>query len=117
MRLRKQEYATCMVNQLCFHSEALLSWLGQSREAGIYLPLRIGVAAPLQARKLVELALEIGVGSAVKFLTKLHGNQLVGRACEPAHLLVDILAAPDLDDLRTEGLHVLFFNQVDPMVD
>ena len=117
---RKQEYASYMVSQLCFDSAALLSWIRQTRGSGIELPLRIGLAAPLQARKLVELALKIGVGSSVKFLTKQHGivgNLLLGRAYEPAELLADVLAAPDVDELVIEGLHLFSFNQVDLTVE
>jgi methylenetetrahydrofolate reductase (NADPH) len=118
--VRKQQYANYMVSQLCFDSTALVSWIRQTRELGVELPLRIGLAAPLQARKLVELALKIGVGSSVKFLTKQHGmvgNLLLGRAYEPGGLIADVLAAPDVDALRIEGLHLFSFNQVDLTVD
>jgi methylenetetrahydrofolate reductase (NADPH) len=118
--VRKQEYADYMVSQLCFDSNALLGWIRETRQFGIELPLRIGLAAPLQARKLVELALKIGVGDSVKFLTKQHGmigSLLLGRAYEPADLLMDVLAAPDFDRLDVEGLHLFSFNQVDLTVD
>ncbi|MDV3129945.1 methylenetetrahydrofolate reductase [Mycobacterium sp. 21AC1] len=118
--VRKQEYAHYMVSQLCFDSAALLDWTRETREFGVDLPLRIGLAAPLQARKLVELSLKIGVGSSVKFLTKQHGivgNLLLGRAYEPAHLVGDIVSAPDLESLNIEGLHMFSFNQVDLTVD
>jgi methylenetetrahydrofolate reductase (NADPH) len=117
---RKQEYATYMVSQLCFDSDTLLGWIRRTRQSGINLPLRIGLAGPLQARKLVEIALRIGVGSSVKFLTKQHGivgNLLLGRAYEPLDLLADVVAAPDVDDLKIEGLHMFSFNQVDLTVD
>lgn len=118
--VRKQEYATYMVSQLCFDSAALLAWIRQTRLSGIELPLRIGLAAPLQARKLVELAIRIGVGSSVKFLTKQHGivgNLLLGRAYEPADLVADVVSARDYDELNIEGLHMFSFNQVDLTVD
>lgn len=117
---RKQVYASYMVSQLCFDPASLLAWIRQTRQSGIELPLRIGLAAPLQARKLVELSLRIGVGSSVKFLTKQHGivgNLLLGRAYEPADLLADVVAEPDVDDLNIEGLHMFSFNQVDLTVD
>lgn len=118
--VRKQDHASYMVSQLCFDSSALLSWIRGIRGSGVHLPLRIGIAAPLQARKRMELALKIGVGSSVKFLTKQHGmvgNLLLGRAYDPGELLADVLAASDLDDLNIEGLHLFSFNQIDLTVD
>lgn len=118
--VRKQAYATYMVSQLCFDSSILLNWIRQTRQSGITLPLRIGLAAPLQTRKLIELALKIGVGSSVRFLTKQHGmlgNLLLGRAYDPEELVSDLVAAPDIDDLNIEGLHVFSFNQVNLTVD
>jgi methylenetetrahydrofolate reductase (NADPH) len=114
--VRKQKFAAYMVSQLCFDSTALLSWLRTARAAGITLPIRLGLAAPMQARKLVELSLKIGVGSSVKFLTKQHGivgNLLLGRSYAPEELLVDLVAEPDFGDLNIEGVHLFSFNQIE----
>ncbi|MGE0214786.1 methylenetetrahydrofolate reductase [Mycolicibacterium sp.] len=118
--LRKQRYADYMVSQLCFDAAAFTRWLRATRGAGILLPVRIGVAAPLQTRKLVELSLKIGVGSSVKFLTKQHGfvgNLLLGRSYAPESLIAEIAAQPDFAELGIEGLHMFSFNQVDATVD
>jgi methylenetetrahydrofolate reductase (NADPH) len=113
--MRKQQYATYMVNQLCFDGAALLDWIRSARQSGINIPLRIGLTAPLRIRKLVEMAVKIGVGPSVKFLTKQHGlvGGLLGGSYEPADLLIDVLTAADVDELKIEGLHLFSFNQVD----
>jgi methylenetetrahydrofolate reductase (NADPH) len=49
-----------MVSQLCFDHEAISSWLQRVRGEGITLPLHLGLAAPMQLRKLAELSLKIG---------------------------------------------------------
>jgi methylenetetrahydrofolate reductase (NADH) len=116
---RKQQYADYMVSQLCFDPGALTEWLRKVRAAGVDLPIRIGTAAPLQTRKLIELSLKIGVGSSIKFLTKQHGlvgNLLLGRSYAPENLINEILAEPDFDDLGVEGLHMFSFNQVDATI-
>jgi methylenetetrahydrofolate reductase (NADPH) len=113
--LRKQRLADYMISQLCFDAAALVSWLGRSRDAGINLPLRIGIAAPLKARKLVELSMRIGVGSSLRFLTKQRGfvnNMLIGGRYEPEHLLQDVRRIAALDDLGISGLHIFSFNDV-----
>lgn len=116
---RKQRHADYMVSQLCFDATAIVTWLADLRSSGIDLPLRIGLAAPLQTRKLIELSLKIGVGSSVGFLTKQHGfvgNLLLGRSYEPVDLLRDIAERISFDESRVEGLHMFSFNQVDATV-
>jgi methylenetetrahydrofolate reductase (NADPH) len=117
---RKQPYADYMVSQLCFDAAAFTGWLRTMREAGISLPVRVGIAAPLQTRKLIELSLKIGVGSSVKFLSKQHGfvgNLLLGRSYAPETLITQIVAEDDFEELGVEGLHMFSFNQVDATVE
>jgi methylenetetrahydrofolate reductase (NADPH) len=117
---RKQPHADYMVSQLCFDAATFTGWLRTVREAGITLPVRIGVAAPLQTRKLIELSLKIGVGSSVKFLTKQHGfvgNLLLGRSYTPETLISQIVNETGFDELGIEGLHLFSFNQIDTTVE
>lgn len=118
--LRKQQYADYMVSQLCFDASAMVGWVRGVRDRGVILPLRIGVAAPLQTRKLIEVAVKIGVGRSVRFLSKQHGlvgNLLLGRAYEPMDLLLAIQKEASFDDLTVEGLHLFSFNQVEATLD
>lgn len=114
--LRKQELAaTYMVSQLCFHADSLVDWTQRIRAAGVRLPLRLGLAAPLKIRKLVELSLRIGVGSSIKFLTHQRGfvsNLLVGNTYRPEQLLYEIGDNLASDSLAIQGLHLFSFNQV-----
>ncbi|PPS90815.1 methylenetetrahydrofolate reductase [Streptomyces sp. MH60] len=118
--LRKQQHADYMVSQLCFDASALAGWLRSARERGVTLPLRMGVAAPLQIRKLIELSVKIGVGQSLRFLSKQHGmvgNLLLGRAYEPLDLLLAVREEISFTDLSVEGLHLFSFNQVDTTLD
>jgi len=111
----KQKHATYLVSQLCFDSAVLLGWLRETRRQGITLPLRVGVAAPIDTRKLVELALRIGVGSSLRYLSKQHGllgSVLRGGAYRPEQLLDDIASTPDLDELGIDKVHLYSFNQI-----
>jgi methylenetetrahydrofolate reductase (NADPH) len=113
--LAKQPVANYMVSQLCFDVGARTRWLRGVREAGVTLPLHIGLAAPMQTRKLAELSLKIGVGSSLRYLTKQHGllgNLLRGKSYRPEQLLVDM--GPELLSpvLNVERLHMFSFNQV-----
>jgi methylenetetrahydrofolate reductase (NADPH) len=111
----KQPLAHYMVSQLCFDARALVAWLRGARAAGVRLPLRIGLAAPLQARKLMELSVKVGVGSSLRYLAKQHGfvrTLLSGSAYRPEKLLYEIGADLGSPELAIEGLHLFSFNQV-----
>ena len=112
----KQPYAAYMVSQLCFNPEVLVSWLRRVRANGITLPLRIGLAAPMQVTKLIKLGPQIGVGTSVRYLAKQHGfigNVLKGGAYQPEGLLLKMGSALTEPELGIEGLHVFSFNQVE----
>jgi methylenetetrahydrofolate reductase (NADPH) len=118
--LDKQPYANYMVSQLCFESAAIVGWLRRTREAGIRLPLRIGLAAPMSTRKLAELSLRIGVGASVRFLSKQHGlvgNLLLGTSYRPHDLISEIVSMVLGDPTNVEGVHLFSFNQIDVTVD
>jgi len=113
--LTKQRYATFMVSQLCFDPGALVGWLRATREAGVRLPLRIGIAPPMNTLKLAELSLKIGVGTSVRFLTKqrgLVGSLVRGSAYRPEDLLTALGGALTDPALAIAGVHVFSFNQI-----
>jgi len=116
----KQQHATYMVSQLCFDIAALTGWLRDARARGITLPLHVGLAGPLKARKLMELSVRIGVGSSIRYLTRQHGlvtSMLRGDAYRPETLLDDLGRAPDIEALRIKGIHLYSFNQVTDTID
>lgn len=115
----KQPYAAYMVSQLCFSPDVLVPWLRRLRRAGIRLPLHLGLAAPMQIRKLLELGPKIGVGSSVRYLAKQHGfigNVLKGGAYQPESLLLRMGDAIASEELGIERVHLFSFNQVDATV-
>ena len=117
---QKQPYASFMVNQLCFDPKVLVSWLSSMREAGITLPLRMGLAPPISPAKLLDLSLRIGVGTSVRYLSKQHGvvgSLLRGRFYKPEKLLGQLGEALVSPGMHIDGLHIFSFNQVQATVE
>lgn len=117
--LRKQRYADYMISQLCYDPVQLSGWLAATRRAGVMLPLRVGLAAPMKMARLVELSMKIGVGQSLRYLTKqkgLVGNLLLGRNYAPQQLLLDLGAALASAELAIEGVHLFSFNQIEACV-
>ncbi|MCL2393941.1 MAG: methylenetetrahydrofolate reductase [Acidimicrobiaceae bacterium] len=116
----KQPMANYMVSQLCFDEQVLVGWLRRMRSTGITLPLRIGLAAPMNFTKLADLSVRIGVGSSLSYLRKQHGfirNMIFGKSYRPEKMLERIggdLGSPELD---IEGIHLFSFNQIAPSVE
>lgn len=118
--LRKQESADYMVSQLCFDAAALTRWIDDVRAAGVRLPLRIGLAAPIKTARLLELSMKIGVGQSVRYLRKQHGmlrGLVLGRSYAPERLLTALGKYLTDTVAGIEGLHVFTFNQLDVTVD
>lgn len=117
---QKQPNAHFMISQLCFDAHAFKVWLAETRHAGITLPLKLGLAAPMNPVKLADLSLKIGVGQSVRFLSKQHGvvgSLLRGKFYKPEKLLAemgDVLVAPEMN---VHSLHLFSFNQVTATVD
>jgi methylenetetrahydrofolate reductase (NADPH) len=113
--VRKQQFATYLVTQICFDACRVVEWIGEIRSEGIHLPVHVGVPGVMNRRKLLEFSLKLGVGTSRRFLAKNRG--FVGGLARPGRydpgaLIGDL--APALADpaLGIDGLQVYTFNQV-----
>ncbi len=114
---RKQPLASHLVTQLCFDADALARWLTGIREAGIELPVVVGLPGVVERRKLAEISLKTGVGASLNYLRK-HGRELVtlarSRRYDPTPLARAVAAHTADPALGIEGAHLFTFNQVEP---
>ena len=111
----KQVFATHMVTQICFDPATVVRWLDRVREAGVTLPVYVGVPGAVKRRRLLEISLRVGIGDSLRYLTK-HGSivarLLRGGSWRPDAFLAGL--APlvrDRDDVL--GLHLNTFNQLE----
>lgn len=115
----KQAAATYMTTQMSFDAAAIASWIGGVRAAGVTLPIHIGLPGAAEVRRLLQMAVRIGVGGSVRYLRK--NRQLLGlvfrRSFAPDRLLSAL--APTLADPEADirALHLFTFNQVEATVD
>lgn len=112
----KQSYATYMVTQICFDAPTIIRWLEAARGRGITLPAYIGVPGVVDSTRLLRVAMKIGVGDSMRFLSKHVG--VAARLLRPGHYRPDELIAgltPYAGDpsYGIRGLHVNTFNQVE----
>jgi methylenetetrahydrofolate reductase (NADPH) len=110
----KSLLADYITTQLCFDPDTLLAWVEATREAGIALPVVIGLPGRVDRRKLLEISTRVGVGASLRFLRKqrsLFGLLRLSR--RSADTLYDALA-PHVDDpqLGIAGFHYFTFNRL-----
>ena len=113
--LKKQEVSNYVVTQMCFNADIIGNWVHKIRDAGVTLPVWIGLPSVSNRASLMTTSLRIGVGNSLRYL-KNHGNiaaqLLKTKEYRPDDLLVGL--APHISDpeLNIQGHHIYCFNQV-----
>lgn len=114
----KSAFASYMVTQICFDPEQIIEWLRDMAGRGPGLPVHIGLPGVMEPRKLLGLAMRIGIGSSAKVLRRSNGlfGHLLGGEYTPDDLIWRL--APLFEDpaVRVTGFHLNTFNQVEPLL-
>jgi methylenetetrahydrofolate reductase (NADPH) len=110
----KRVHATGIVSNLCFDPAIVSAWVKRIRRRGVTLPVRIGLAGPVERTKLLSMATKVGVGESTRFLAD-HASwfaRLATPGYSPERLLARV--AGEVGDPRygVVALHVFTFNQV-----
>jgi methylenetetrahydrofolate reductase (NADH) len=106
----KRAHATYIVSNLCFDARVLEGWVRRVRRRGVDLPIRLGLAGPVERTKLLAMAGKIGMPESARFLGKHLGwFARLATTYSPDRLLARLA---DLSTMDVVGLHVFTFNQV-----
>ncbi len=99
-----------IVTQFAFEAAPIAAWLKDVRDAGIDVPVRIGVAGPASITTLVKFAMRCGVGNSLRALTKRpqsFGKLLTDNT--PDELIADLAQAFEGIDGPLPQLHLFPF--------
>lgn len=111
----KRAHANYIVSNLCFDPKALTGWIRRLRRRQITLPIRLGLAGPVERTKLLAMAGKIGVGESTRFLAS-HVSWFVRLTApggySPERLLRRTARTITSPEAGVAGLHVFTFNQV-----
>lgn len=113
----KAELADYAVTQMCFEADPLLAWRRRQARLGLSLPIYAGIPGVIEPRRLLTIAMRLGLGPSVRTLRRQTG--WLGRLLRPSAFQPDALlegVAPLLhdDSAGFAGLHVYTFNRVEP---
>jgi methylenetetrahydrofolate reductase (NADPH) len=113
---KKQAFSNYLVTQMCFDADILGNWIRSIRDAGVTLPVWLGLPSVSNRSTLMSTSLRIGVGNSLRYL-KNHGKVaarlLKTKNYRPDELLFGL--APYLTDseLNIRGHHIYCFNQIE----
>jgi len=102
------------VTQLCFDPAKISNWLHDERQAGLTLPVHLGIAGAVDPAKLMATGMRLGVGASLRYLRK--NRAAVGKLLTTRHYNPDELLGaltPVLEPYGITGLHSFTFNQVE----
>ncbi len=99
--------------QMCFDEATIRTWIKMSREAGITLPVRLGVPGVVDRARLMTMGTRLGIGASIRYLSKNRSTvmQLMAPGgFDPTDMVVEF--ANDAEELGIEALHSFTFNAV-----
>src|SRR5262249_33236677 len=99
--------------QMCFDTKVIAKWLKAQREAGLQMPIHLGIPGVIDTMKLLTMGTKLGIGASLRYLRK--NRAVVSKLAapggyDPMDLLMPL--ADHLDALDISALHVFTFNQV-----
>ncbi|MCF7700126.1 methylenetetrahydrofolate reductase [Loktanella sp. M215] len=59
-----------LATQFCFEAEPIIAWADALRDAGITLPIHIGIAGPAKLQTMIKFAMACGVGPSLRVLQR-----------------------------------------------
>lgn len=82
-----------MATQFAFEAKPIIAWADSLKEAGITIPIHIGIAGPAKLQTMIKFAIACGVGPSLKVLQKRAKDVTkLLLPFEPAQVLTDLAA-------------------------
>lgn len=100
-----------VVSQFCFAADPIVRWLRRLNDVNLRIPVKVGIAGPAPAQKLLTYAMRCGVGASLRALTR-QGRRYgrLARYDRPESLVREVLARTAAGEAPAiAGFHVFPF--------
>ena len=67
---KRTDASMAITTQFSFDANSVISWANNIKEAGIDIPVHIGIAGPAKLQTLLRYSIECGVGASIKIIQK-----------------------------------------------
>jgi methylenetetrahydrofolate reductase (NADPH) len=110
--VEKAPQADYIVTQICFDPQAICSWIARTRDAGVDLPVYLGLPGAVDRRQLLEVSAKVGVGASMSYLRKQRGiRHWLGHPMRATDRTAATVLA-DRSATGIAGLHFFTFNRL-----
>jgi methylenetetrahydrofolate reductase (NADPH) len=112
----KAALATYVATQICFDSNAIITWARKIKSEGVDLPIRVGMPGAVSREKLLRISMASGVGESLKFLSKQKGmfwRFFVPGGYSPNKLISGLKPAMGKPDNNLSDFHIFTFNELE----
>ncbi|MDG5774898.1 methylenetetrahydrofolate reductase [Haloarculaceae archaeon H-GB2-1] len=115
---KKEEYGDYIITQICFKPDTVVEWIDEVRAHDVELPIEVGVPGAMDAKRMLSIAREVGVGDSIKYLQKTTGigqfaKSLLGGGGKytPDDFIEGIAPHYQDDHYKVSGVHLYTMNQ------
>ncbi|NDL56444.1 5,10-methylenetetrahydrofolate reductase [Phytoactinopolyspora sp. XMNu-373] len=112
---QKAPMASHLITQMCFDTRTTVSWARRVAEAGIEVPIRVGMPGPVNRQKLVRVSAGLGLGQSARFLRKQQSvlwRFLLPGGYDPTKFAKHLGAEVNRCGTGIRGLHIFTFNEL-----
>jgi len=115
----RTEVQMAIVTQFVFEAAPVVRWARAIREAGVSLPIHIGLAGPAKLATLIKYAVTCGVGPSLKVLQRRARDLTrLARPFEPTDIASELATARAVHkDLQIEALHFFPLGGILPFIE
>ena len=109
----KSVYADYVVSQITFDPRTIADWARDVRLRGVRAPVYVGAPGVVDARRLLRIAMRIGLGESTRFLRKQYDavSKLLARYT-PEELFDELSTQLTDPDSPIAGWHLFTFNEI-----
>lgn len=112
---RKAPYASRIITQMCFNAATTTRWAQDVADAGVDLPVHVGMPGPVNRQKLVRISAGLGLGQSARFLHKqqsLLWRFFLPGGYDPTKLARRLENAIPKAHTNIRGFHIFTFNEL-----
>lgn len=116
---RETDARMAIVTQFAFEAAPIVAWSGRMREAGLTLPVHVGVAGPARLQTMLKYAMACGVGPSLRVLQRRAADLTrLMLPFEPTELLGELAAHKAADPgFAVERVHFFPLGGIDATTD
>ena len=113
--LEKQKLVGYCATQLCFSPSKIVKWSYEMQDAGLEIPIKVGIPGSIERKKLLRIVQQVGISDTTSFLRKnlpLMTRFVMPGGYNPNRMIRGLKSHIDSDASLIDGFHINTFNDI-----